>query len=326
MDDNANKLGGDLKTVPKKNVGFSTFIDLFCGIGGFHLASVALGLDCIFASDIDKDACNTYARNFGLQPSGDIVDIRPDQVPDHDLMCAGLPCQPFSIIGKRKGFRDARGNLFLEVARIAATKLPKAIVIENVRQFVTLDHGKALKCVTSTLEALGYTVDWKVLNAMDFGLPQKRERVFIVAISSGKTIKWPKKCNLMQPLDELLEQNPDRCHFASRHIQEARKRAHQAPSSPMIWHENKGGNVSSHPFSCALRAGASYNYLLVDGKRRLTPREMFRLQGFPDEFQMPVSVAVARRLTGNAVPVPMARAVIQSLLETHHQNQTQRQC
>ncbi|MCY4143755.1 MAG: DNA cytosine methyltransferase [Gammaproteobacteria bacterium] len=293
-----------------------TFADLFCGIGGFHLAASELGLRCAFASDIDRGACETYKVNFGIQPYGDIVKIPADQVPDHDILFAGLPCQPFSIIGKRTGFSDARGNLFLEVARIAATKLPQAIVIENVRQFTTLDGGKALRCVIATLEALGYSVAWRILNALDFGLPQKRERVFVVATTASIDFDWPNGDIPMQPLGELLESNPDKCHFASERIQNARKRAHRATTSPMIWHENKGGNVSSHPYSCALRAGASYNYLLVDGKRRLTPRELFRLQGFPDNFQLPRSIAAARRLTGNAVPVPMARAVIDRVMET----------
>ena len=292
-----------------------TFADLFCGVGGFHLAAASLGLECVFASDIDKDACQIYERNFGVKPAGDIVDIRADQIPDHDILFAGLPCQPFSIIGKRNGFADARGNLFIEAARIIAAKRPYAVVIENVRQFATLDSGKPLACVTSTLSALGYNVEWRILNALDFGLPQKRERVFIIGVRGVSGISWPAGNYPMKSLVDVLEEDPDESYFASPRIQRSRQNAHQATASPMIWHENKGGNVNSHPYSCALRAGASYNYLLVDGKRRLTPREMFRLQGFPDEYELPKTITASRKLSGNAVPVPVVSDVIGSVLE-----------
>lgn len=301
-----------------------TFADLFCGIGGFHVAASSLGLQCVFANDIDSDACTVYERNFGLKPYGDIASLRSEQVPDHDILFAGLPCQPFSIIGKRKGFADARGNLFLEAARIIAAKRPKAVIIENVRQFATIDSGKPLACVKITLEAMGYQVDWRILNALDFGLPQKRERIIIVATLGSNLISWPNGGVAMTPLATLLEKNPDARHFVSARIRQSRQAMHQAKGSPMIWHENKGGNVASHPYSCALRAGASYNYLLVDGKRRLTPRELFRLQGFPESFSMPDSNTAARRLTGNSVPVPMVKAVIKRVLEAFQNAETAR--
>ena len=166
----------------------------------------------------------------------------------------------------------------------------------------------------ATLGALGYTVDWKILNALDFGLPQNRERIFIVATDHGRTIDWPSGNDQMKPLSVLLERNPASRHIVSERIRQARHNAHQASVTPAIWQENKGGNVSSQPLSCALRAGASYNYLLVDGNRRLTPRELFRLQGFPESFVLPKTDAAARRLSGNSVPVPTVRARIQSIL------------
>ena len=280
-------------------------------------------MEAVFASDIDEDARATYEANFGLRPVGDILAVTAHKVPDHDCLFAGLPCQPFSIIGDRVGFKDSRGNLFLEAARIIAAKRPKVIVIENVRQFVTSQGGKALACVVATLEALGYTVDWRVLNALDFGSPQKRERVFIVATAKEfERFPWPEGGVSMTPLSDILEADPDPRHFASARIRNARAKAHTAKVAPSIWHENKGGNVSSHPFSCALRAGASYNYLLVDGVRRLTPREMFRLQGFPDTYTMPSSVAAARRLTGNAVNVPVVRAVLEGVLNVYESDES----
>lgn len=296
----------------------TTFADFFCGIGGFHVAASNLGLKCVFASDIDVDACDAYEWNFNTRPSGDIAGIDISRIPDHDILFAGLPCQPFSIIGKRQGFADSRGNLFLEVARVIAVKRPKAVIIENVRQFQTNSEGKPFKCVVSTLEALGYAVRWKVLNALHFGLPQKRERILVVALIGGQEFAWPDEIKPMKPLAEILESDVDKRYFASDVIRASRLAKHTAPIKPAIWHENRAGNVSSHPFSCALRAGASYNYLLVDGERRLTPREMLRLQGFPENFRIPVrTAAVARKLTGNAVPPPLVQPVIERVLSVY---------
>ena len=298
-----------------KQTALTTFADFFCGIGGFHVAASNLGLKCVFASDIDVDACDAYEWNFNTRPSGDIAGIDISRIPDHDILFAGLPCQPFSIIGNRQGFADRRGNLFLEAARVIAAKHPKAVVIENVRQFKTNSDGKPFRCVVATLEALGYEVRWKILNALHFGLPQKRERILVVALVGGQEFAWPDETQPMRPLAEILETDVDKRYFASDVIRASRLAKHTAAIKPAIWHENRAGNVSSHPFSCALRAGASYNYLLVDGERRLTPREMLRLQGFPDDFRIPVqTAAVARKLTGNAVPPPMVQPVIEKVL------------
>ena len=313
--DDGLRLCADLET---KQSQIRTFADLFCGIGGFHLAATNNGLECAFACDIDEAACDVYMRNFGRLPDGDVASIPAADIPDCDIIFAGLPCQSFSIIGNRQAFADDRGTLFLELARVVAAKRPRAVVIENVRQLVTINKGKALKCIVVLLDALGYTVDWKILNALDFGLPHKRERVFIVATDlPHDCFKWPIGGSLMKPLSEILESDPDSRHLVSPRIRRAREKAHVAKIKPAIWHENKGGNVSSHPFSCALRAGASHNYLLVDGERRLTPRELFRLQGFPDEYVIPESDGAARRLTGNAVPIPMAQAVIRKVLDVY---------
>ncbi|MBC6428574.1 MAG: DNA (cytosine-5-)-methyltransferase [Cellvibrionales bacterium] len=296
------------------NQRLQTFIDLFAGIGGFHLAAQANGMECVFASEIDAPARAVYASNFGTAPHGDITQIPTAAIPDHDLLCAGFPCQPFSIIGKRGGFADTRGTLFFEIARILEAKRPTAFVLENVKQLVTADRGRVLARILETLEELGYQVDHRVLNALDFGLPQKRERVLIVGrLDTLAGFRWPQRQADGQTLADILEPTPDPRHFASPHIRQARQTAHRAAVQPAIWHENKGGNISSHPFSCALRAGASYNYLLVDGIRRLTPREMFRLQGFPDSFRLPAKDSQARKQAGNAVPVPMVTAVIREL-------------
>lgn len=293
----------------------TTFADMFCGIGGFHVAATKRAMNAVFACEIDPVAREWYKCNFGLEPAGDISKVSAHDVPDHDVLFAGFPCQPFSIIGNQKGMGDARGTLFGQVERIVRIKRPRALVLENVPQFVTNRQGEAFKWVLKALDRLGYHVSWRILNALDYGLPQNRRRVFIVAMDKPARgeFPWPTDTLPMRPLVELLESAPDQKHFASRAIQESRRAKHRATTRPAIWHENKAGNVSSHPFSCALRAGASYNYLLVDGQRRLTEREMFRLQGFPDSFAIPGKVSVARRLTGNAVAVPVVEAVLKCL-------------
>lgn len=292
-----------------------TCADFFCGIGGFHIAASNLGLEVVFACDIDAEVRHAYEANFGLTPKGDIVSINPDDVPDHNLLFAGFPCQPFSIIGRQQGFADPRGTLFFEILRFIRDKRPDGIVLENVKQLATVDKGRVLQRILDDIYALGYTPDYKVLNALDFGLPQKRERTIIVATQGlFQTFPWPDRTVPMTPLADILEINPEPHHYVSEVIHKKRKDAHTATITPAIWHENKGGNVSSHEWSCALRAGASHNYLLVDGERRLTPRELLRLQGFPDTWKIVCSEAQNRKQTGNAVPVPLIQAVIERLV------------
>lgn len=295
--------------------GLNTFVDMFCGIGGFHLAASALGMQCVYACDVNDEVRKAYKHNFGIIPSGDISRIKASDVPDHDLFCAGFPCQPFSIIGKRQGFGDIRGTLFFEVIRILEEKRPRAVLLENVKQLTTNDKGRTLKHIIEALENLGYNVAWKVLNALDFGLPQKRERVLIAAtLDPFNEFPWPGGGKPMKPLAEILENNPTPAHFVSERIRNSRQSVHKSKYSPGIWHENKAGNVSSYPYSCALRAGASYNYLLVNGERRLTPREMLRLQGFPDSYEIVCSNAQTRKQAGNAVPVPLVLAGLEGIV------------
>lgn len=292
-----------------------TFVDLFCGIGGFHEAASSLGMKCVFACDIDAEVRKAYKHNYKLRPHGDIAHIKTSDIPDHDLLCAGFPCQPFSVIGNRRGFNDPRDVLFFELARIIKEKKPKAILLENVKQLSSINKGETLRDIVDTLRRLGYWVEYEILNAINFGLPQKRERILIAATCKDiGAFPWPDKKIPMQPLKEILEKNPDPKHFVSKKIKHSRKQKHTSRISPSIWHENKSGNISSYPYSCALRASASYNYLLVDGERRLTPREMLRLQGFPDGFEIVCNDAQTRKQTGNAVPVPMVKAVIERLI------------
>jgi DNA (cytosine-5)-methyltransferase 1 len=310
---------------PEYLSGVKTFVDMFCGIGGFHLAAESFGMKCVFACEIDEEARKAYEHNFGIRPRGDIRLLSEDKIPDHDLFCAGFPCQPFSIIGKRQGFDDIRGTLFFEIARILKVKRPRAVLLENVKQLATNDNNRTINRIVESLEELGYHVSWRILNALDFGLPQKRERVLIAAtLDSFIEFPWPKGGVDMKPLEKILEKNPDPKSFVSDRIKKRRNEKHVSQFKPSIWHENKAGHISSYPYSCALRAGASYNYLLVDGERRLTPREMLRLQGFPDTFEIVCNDSQTRKQAGNAVPVPLVTAGLEGILQVVRASQTSR--
>jgi DNA (cytosine-5)-methyltransferase 1 len=293
-----------------------TYIDLFAGIGGFHAAATSLGGKCVFASEIDPHAKHAYEANYAIKPHGDITKIKMSTIPDHDILFAGFPCQPFSIIGNRLGFNDIRGTLFFDIIRILKTKKTPIFVLENVKQLSSHNHGRTLKYILYELESLGYKVTWKILNALDYGVPQKRERTIIVGFKDHTVnFDFPKKIKC-KTLEELLENNHDvdLKHFASKTIVSKRLAKHKSKYDVAIWHENKSGHISSYPYSCALRAGASYNYLLVNGKRRLTPRELLRLQGFPDSFKIVCNDSQTRKQAGNAVPVTMIKAVIREVL------------
>jgi DNA (cytosine-5)-methyltransferase 1 len=293
-----------------------TFIDLFAGIGGFHQAASSFGGICVFASEIDPHAQQAYATNYNFQPHGDITQIDAADIPNHDVLFAGFPCQPFSIIGEMKGFEDTRGTLFFDIARILKEKRPKMFMLENVKQLSTHDYGNTLNTIIKTLEGLGYKVYWKILNALNFGLPQKRERTIIVGfIDHNVEFRFPAGEGTGN-LNDILEpdEDVDPKYYASDHIINKRFKRHTSRHNPGIWHENKAGNITSYPFSCALRAGASYNYLLVNGKRRPTLRELLRLQGFPDDFKIVCNDSQTRRQAGNAVPVNVIKAVLQEVL------------
>ena len=325
----------DHMTIQTKN-DFSgiRYIDLFAGIGGFRYAMQNAGkeldtkVECVFSSENDSECQKAYNHNFGEIPHGDITKIPTHLIPDHDILLAGFPCQPFSIIGNRKGFEDTRGTLFFDIARILDEKKPIAFILENVKLIVGHDKGRTLKKIMATIKDLGYHATFKVLNALDFGLPQKRERIFIVGFRNPCFFNWPKERISMKPLEDILEKNVPAEYYASEHIRNKRLEKQKPTREPTIWHENKSGNISAYPYSCALRAGASYNYLLVNGERRLTPREMLRLQGFPEEFEIVCNYSQTRKQAGNSLPIPVAKFVIvntikaSGLVQNSYQNET----
>ena len=298
------------------------FIDLFAGIGGTRIPFAKLGGTCVFSSEWDKHAQQTYTHNFDETPAGDITKINETAIPDHDVLLAGFPCQPFSIIGDKQGFEDTRGTLFFDITRILKQKQPSAFLLENVKQLLTHDDRQTFAVIQEQLSRLGYTTYHKVLNALDFGLPQKRERVFIVGFREPIAFEFPKPIGAYKPLLEILEPDTDvePSLFASARIQKSRReKCKTTPFFPSIWHENKGGNISVLPFSCALRAGASYNYLLVNGVRRPSGRELLRLQGFPEDFKIIGNMMQIRKQTGNSVAIPVVHAIAEKMLRALQQ-------
>lgn len=297
------------------------FIDLFAGIGGIRIPFDELGGQCVFSSEWDKHAQKMYEANFGHEPAGDITEIQKESIPDHDILLAGFPCQAFSIMGKSLGFADTRGTMFFEVEKVLDVKRPPAILLENVKQLRTHDQGRTLQVIIAKLKNLGYKVSYKILNALDFGLPQKRERIIIVGfLDHSVNFKFPENgLNGELKLEDILEsdEDVDKKYWASPEIVAKRMKKVEGKDIPIpsIWHENKSGNISMNQYSCALRAGASYNYLLVNGTRRPTSKELLRLQGFPEDFKIVVTDAQVRKQTGNSVAVPMIRAVANEMIK-----------
>ena len=181
------------------------FIDLFAGIGGIRLAFERAGGECVFSSEWDASAAKTYEAYFGDTPMGDITKIPNSDIPEHDILVGGFPCQAFSIMGGMKGFGDTRGTLFFEIERILQEKQPKAFLLENVRNLVAHDKGQTFKVILEHLKLLGYHVHWRVLNAHDYNLPQKRTRVMIVGFKENRPFEWPQPQPLKKTLADILE-------------------------------------------------------------------------------------------------------------------------
>ena len=318
------------------------FIDLFAGIGGIRLGFESVGGRCVFSSEIDEDACKTYEANFGEHPSGDITKIEAGDIPDFDILLAGFPCQAFSIIGKKEGFaNETCGTLFFEVERILKEKRPKAFMLENVRNLVAHDNGNTFKVIKKHLEALGYHVHAKVLNALEYGVPQKRERIIIVGFLENVLFSFPESVpeNERKTLSDILEADVDKKYYVRDQIRESRlaRLKNKEYPKPYISHENMAGSITPHPYSSALRAGASANYILINDERRPTEREMLRLQGFPDDYKIVVAYGKMKKQCGNSVAVPVIKAVAREMLTSlkqheqviHHEtleNEYQREC
>lgn len=301
-----------------------SFIDLFAGLGGIRLGFENVGCKCVFSSEWDKDAQKSYEANFGEIPRGDITQIASSEIPTFDILCAGFPCQPFSIIGDKEGFRhETQGTLFFEIERILREKKPRAFMLENVRNLTAHNKGRTFRIILEHLENLGYFTHFAVLNALDFGLPQKRERIIICGFIEKLDFDFPSGIytlggdyKMAKSLSEILESSVDKKYFVREAIKNSRiARMKTEIPKPYITHENVGGSVTPHHFSCALRAGASANYLLVNNERRLSEREMLRLQGFPETYKIVVPYSAFKKQIGNSVAVPVIEAVARQMLK-----------
>lgn len=297
-----------------------SFIDLFAGIGGVRLGFESAGGRCVFSSEFDENACKTYEANFGEHPSGDITRIDAKDIPDFDILLGGFPCQAFSIIGKKEGFENETcGTLFFEIERILKEKMPKAFMLENVRNLTAHDKGNTFKIIRTHLEALGYSVYAKVLNALDYGVPQKRERIIIVGFQDNILFSFPDPIPVSQrkTLNDILEDNVDKRYYVKGKVRDSRLMRLKEPNypKPYISHENMAGSITPHPYSSCLRAGASANYILINDERRPTERELLRIQGFPDDFKIVVPYSQIKHQTGNSVAVPVIKAVAHQMIK-----------
>ncbi len=309
------------------------FIDLFAGIGGFHLALSSMGANCVFASEWDKFASETYEQNFYVKPFGDITKIDEKGIPRHDILCGGFPCQAFSISGKQKGFDDTRGTLFFDIARIVDYHKPKVLFLENVKNLAKHDEGKTLKTIIKTLEDLEYSVFTKVLNSSNFGLPQNRERIYIVAYNKSiktDTFKFPIPPNNPVCLEHILENEPQNAKIIERNDIEIYKNYSVSNSlfseiellnKPIqIGKINKGGQGERiyHTLGHAITlsaygggVGSKTGLYLVNGKiRKLSPRECARVQGFPDNFILNASDIQTYKQFGNSVSVNVLQHIL----------------
>ena len=330
----------DVPFPPVKSPKF-TFIDLFAGIGGFRVAMQNLNGTCVFSSEIDKYAKKTYEINFGEIPFGDITKINENDVPEHDVLCAGFPCQAFSIAGKRKGFKDeTRGTLFFDITRIIDAKQPKAFFLENVKGLTNHDKGRTLKTILKILrEDLGYFVpEPKIINAKKFGVPQNRERIFIIGFRKDLGItdfEYPKPLNKKVKFADIKEKNlvSVKYYLSKTYLETLKKHKKR--------HENKGNGfgyeiIEDNKCANAIVVGGMgrernivIDYRLTDftpvtkikgkvnrdGWRRMTPREWARLQGFPDSFLIKVSDAQAYKQFGNSVAIPAIQTTAEKIIK-----------
>jgi len=327
-----------------KSLSNFNFIDLFAGIGGFHFALKSFGANCVFASEIDIKAAETYYANHNLNPKGDITKIDENEIPQHDILCAGFPCQAFSISGKQKGFEDARGTLFFDIARIAAHHQPKILFLENVRNFVRHNEGKTLKTVLQILENLNYKVFYKVLNTSNFGLAQNRERIYFVAFKRNHfnsiEYKFP-IINIKSALEDFLEEKPTNAKIIDRpdiHFYKTYKPTKnifgemELPNKPIqIGKVNKGGQGERiyHPKGHAITLSAFGGgvgsktglYKIGDVIRKLSPKECARIQGFPEDFVYPKSITEAYKQFGNSVSINVLQHILIEISKTIESNE-----
>ncbi|WP_064579988.1 DNA cytosine methyltransferase [Streptobacillus moniliformis] len=317
--------------VKNKSLAGLKFIDLFAGLGGFRLSLESFGAECVYSNEWDKNAQKVYQMNFGDMPEGDITLIDENNIPDHDILCAGFPCQAFSISGKQKGFEDNRGTLFFDVARIIKAKNPKVVFMENVKNFASHDNGNTLKIVQNTMIDLGYDFYYDILNSLDFGIPQKRERIYMVCFRKDLNIKnfiFPKSFKLSTFVEDLLlpdEEvsnliiNRDDLVLKDKEIKENSNKAIR------IGTVGKGGQgeriyspkgiaitLSAHGGGIFSKTGG---YLINGKTRKLHPRECARIMGYPDTYLIHPSSSQAYKQFGNSVVIDVLQYITKNMGE-----------
>lgn len=296
------------------------FIDLFAGVGGLRIPFDEIGGSCVFTSEFDKFAQLTYAANFGETPQGDITLISEKDIPNHDLLLAGFPCQAFSQAGLKKGFKETRGTLFFDIARILDYKKTKAFLLENVKGLKGHDKGKTFKVIISILKELGYeTLEYKVLNAKHFGLPQNRERIFIVGFKKQVDFQFPEPLNTPTRLGNILQKRVKEKYTISDKMwagHQKRKEKHLKKGYGFGYSMFSRDSEYTSTISARYYKDGSEILIKQKGKnpRTLTPKEASRLQGFPENFVIPVSDAQAYKQFGNAVPVSLIRAIAKQIV------------
>lgn len=297
------------------------FIDLFAGIGGIRIPFEELGGKCVFSSEWDKFAQQTYEANFGEVPHGDITKIKEKNIPKHDLLVAGFPCQAFSQAGLKKGFKDTRGTMFFEIARILDHHKPKAFLLENVKGLRGHDKGNTFKTIMSILNELGYkTLAHKVLNAKEFGLPQNRERIFIVGFLDCFLFDFPEPPMTDTKVGDILDKRvKDKYTISDKMWNSAKKRKEFYKKKGYGFGYSLFNRKSKYTSTISARYYKDGAEIWIDQKnknpRRITPNEARRLQGFPEGFEIPVSDGQAYKQFGNAVPVPVIRAIAKNMIK-----------
>lgn len=304
------------------------FIDLFAGIGGFRLALESLGAKCVYSNEWDKYAKEVYLENYGDLPEDDITQVDESTIPEHDILCAGFPCQAFSISGKKLGFDDSRGTLFFDVARIIKAKKPKVVFLENVKNFATHDKGRTLEVVKNTLIELGYNFYAEVLNADDYGVAQNRSRIYMVAFRNDLNIdffSFPQKFQLnnyvedylLDDISETKDLYIERKDIKLKDNVDFEQYNNKKPIRLGI--VNKGGqgeriySVKGIAITLSAYGGGVFaktgGYLINGKPRKLHPRECARLMGFPDSFKMCKSNSQAYKQFGNSVVINVIQLI-----------------
>ena len=308
------------------------FIDLFCGLGGFRIAMEKIGGKCIFSSDNNIEVCKVYEENFGDNPYSDITEVSENDIPQFDVLCAGFPCQPFSIAGKRMGFNDSRGTMFFEVARIIKHHKPKIAFLENVSGIVSHDSGRTIKVITNTLEELGYVVNTKVMNAKDYGIPQNRNRWYCVAIRKdiyNKKFEFPEKCDLKYTLNDIIENKKisdynsteTAINNISKFIDNFKNSDRYNKNNFIIANEIRASkcNFRSDGISPCLTAkmgtGGNNIPVVVELKRKLTEKECLKIMGYPDDYKIRPNNMQSYKQIGNSVVVPLISEIAKKIEE-----------